>query len=59
MADDPLDDFTAEDVTLRGDTRRVYHKGTGPAVIVIAEMPGISRRSPTWPDASPISVPPR
>ena len=42
MADDPLDDFAAEDVTLRGDTRCVYRKGTGPAVIVIAEMPGIS-----------------
>ncbi|MEO9328214.1 dienelactone hydrolase family protein [Gordonia aurantiaca] len=42
MADDPLDDFTADDVTLRGRTRRVYRKGAGPAVIVIAEMPGIS-----------------
>ncbi|MBD0863754.1 dienelactone hydrolase family protein [Gordonia sp. zg691] len=42
MADDPLDDFTAEDVTLCGRTRRVHRTGTGPAVIVIAEMPGIS-----------------
>ncbi|WP_439032443.1 dienelactone hydrolase family protein [Gordonia terrae] len=42
MADDPLEDFDAEDVTLCGDTRRVYRLGTGPAVIVIAEMPGIS-----------------
>ncbi|MCH5643647.1 MULTISPECIES: dienelactone hydrolase family protein [unclassified Gordonia (in: high G+C Gram-positive bacteria)] len=40
--DDPLDDFTSEDVTYDGATRRVYRKGTGPAVIVIAEMPGIS-----------------
>ncbi|MFW0795975.1 dienelactone hydrolase family protein [Gordonia sp. CPCC 205515] len=42
MADDPLDDFTARDVTVGSSTRRVYHRGTGPAVIVIAEMPGIS-----------------
>ncbi|MFC9980486.1 dienelactone hydrolase family protein [Gordonia sp. NPDC127522] len=42
MADDPLDDFDAEDVTLYGTTRRVHRLGSGPAVIVIAEMPGIS-----------------
>ncbi|MFW0784276.1 dienelactone hydrolase family protein [Gordonia sp. CPCC 206044] len=42
MADDPLDDFDARDVTVGAATRRVYSKGTGPAVIVIAEMPGIS-----------------
>ncbi|VFA90461.1 Dienelactone hydrolase family [Gordonia paraffinivorans] len=42
MADDPLDDFASEDVTLLGRTRRVHRKGSGPAVIVIAEMPGIS-----------------
>ncbi|AFR48425.1 dienelactone hydrolase family protein [Gordonia sp. KTR9] len=42
MADDPLDDFDAEDVTLCGTTRRVHRLGSGPAVIVIAEMPGIS-----------------
>ena len=42
MADDPLDDFVAEDVTLYGTTRRVHRLGSGPAVIVIAEMPGIS-----------------
>lgn len=42
MADDPLDDFDAGDVTLYGTTRRVHRLGSGPAVIVIAEMPGIS-----------------
>ena len=38
MADDPLDDFDAEDVTLYGTTRRVHRLGSGPAVIVIAEI---------------------
>ncbi|WLP91485.1 dienelactone hydrolase family protein [Gordonia sp. NB41Y] len=42
MSDDRLDDFTAEDATHLGVTRRVYRKGSGPAVIVIAEMPGIT-----------------
>lgn len=42
MSDDPLDDFTARDVTVGTSTRRVYHRGTGPAVIVIAEIPGIT-----------------
>lgn len=42
MADDALDDFTVRDVTIGGTTRRVYSQGSGPAVIVIAEMPGIS-----------------
>jgi dienelactone hydrolase len=41
-ADDPLDDFTRRAVTLRGETRTVYVAGSGPAVIVLAEMPGIS-----------------
>ncbi|MYR06146.1 dienelactone hydrolase [Gordonia sp. SID5947] len=40
--DDPLDDFTARDVTIGSTTHRVYTQGSGPAVIVIAEMPGIS-----------------
>jgi dienelactone hydrolase len=39
---DPLDDFEQRDVTLLGKTRRVHVAGTGPAVIVMAEMPGIS-----------------
>jgi dienelactone hydrolase len=42
MADDPLDDFERRPVTLHGDTKVVYVAGTGPAVIVMAEMPGIS-----------------
>lgn len=40
--DDPLDDFTTRSVTLDGATRTVYVGGDGPAVIVMAEMPGIS-----------------
>ncbi len=42
MTNDPLDDFTAREVTVSDVTRRVYSQGTGPAVIVIAEMPGIT-----------------
>jgi dienelactone hydrolase len=41
-ADDPLDDFAAPDLTLDGVTKKVYVAGAGPAVIVMAEMPGIS-----------------
>jgi dienelactone hydrolase len=40
--DDPLADFEPRPVTLRGDTKTVCVAGTGPAVIVMAEMPGIS-----------------
>jgi dienelactone hydrolase len=40
--DDPLDDFTRRSITLDGTTRTVYVGGDGPAVIVMAEMPGIS-----------------
>src|SRR5262249_50865923 len=40
--DDPLDDFTARDIALDGVTKKVYLAGTGPAVIVMTEMPGIS-----------------
>ena len=40
--DDPLDDFAAREVTLDGVAKRVYLAGSGPAVIVMAEMPGIS-----------------
>ncbi|OJT21859.1 dienelactone hydrolase [Archangium sp. Cb G35] len=42
MADDPLDDFERRSITLLGNTKGVYVTGTGPAVIVMAEMPGIS-----------------
>jgi dienelactone hydrolase len=40
--DDPLEDFARRDITLDGVTKTVYVAGTGPAVIVMAEMPGIS-----------------
>ena len=40
--DDPLDDFTSREITLDGVTKVVYVAGTGPAVIVMTEMPGIS-----------------
>jgi dienelactone hydrolase len=40
--DDPLDEFTRRDITLDGATKTVYVAGRGPAVIVMAEMPGIS-----------------
>ncbi|NTX63631.1 dienelactone hydrolase family protein [Myxococcus sp. CA051A] len=42
--DDSLEDFQRRDVTLLGETRKVYTAGEGPAVIVMAEMPGISPR---------------
>jgi len=38
---DDLSDFERRDVTLLGRTRRVYVAGSGPAVIVMSEMPGI------------------
>jgi dienelactone hydrolase len=38
---EPLDDFERRDMTLLGATRRVYVAGSGPAVIVMTEMPGI------------------
>ncbi len=40
--DDPLDDFERRPITIDGVTRTVYVAGTGPAVIVMTEMPGIS-----------------
>lgn len=39
---DPLEDFSTRKITLNGVTKTVYVTGTGPAVIVMAEMPGIS-----------------
>ena len=38
---DPMEDFERLDITLLGKTKRVYKTGTGPAVIIMAEMPGI------------------
>ena len=40
--DDLLEDFDRRGLTFLGKTRRVYVAGTGPAVIVMTEMPGIS-----------------
>lgn len=40
--DDPLEDFTRREITLQGAAKTVYVAGTGPAVIVMTEMPGIS-----------------
>src|SRR3989441_5955699 len=40
--DDPLDDFARREITLDGVAKRVYVAGSGPAVIVMTEMPGIS-----------------
>lgn len=40
--DDPLDDFDPREITLDDVAKRVYVSGTGPGVIVLAEMPGIS-----------------
>lgn len=42
MADDDLHDFDRTEFTHGGKTRAVYRSGTGPAVIVIAELPGIT-----------------
>lgn len=39
---DSLDDFEKRQITLLGKTKRVYVSGTGPAVIVMSEIPGIS-----------------
>ena len=40
--DDPLEDFEPRQITLDGVTKKVYVAGSGPAVIVMTEMPGIS-----------------
>ncbi len=42
MADDALDDFTRGSFTHEGTTHVVYRSGSGPAVIVMAEIPGIT-----------------
>jgi dienelactone hydrolase len=41
-ADDPLEDFARREITLEGLAKVVHVAGSGPAVIVMAEMPGIS-----------------
>jgi len=42
MADDPLSDFDRDFFTHDDVSRTVYRTGTGPAVIVMAEIPGIT-----------------
>lgn len=42
IQDDSLQDFEQRAVTIDGVTKVVYVAGTGPAVIVMTEMPGIS-----------------
>jgi dienelactone hydrolase len=41
-ADDRLEDFAPRDICLNDITKRVHVAGSGPAVIVMTEMPGIS-----------------
>jgi dienelactone hydrolase len=40
--DDSLHDFAKREINLDGVTKRVYAAGSGPGVIVMTEMPGIS-----------------
>jgi dienelactone hydrolase len=40
--DDPLEDFDRRTIVLENATKLVYVAGSGPAVIVMTEMPGIS-----------------
>ena len=40
--DDPLEDFEPREVKLDGVTKVVHVAGSGPAVMVMTEMPGIS-----------------
>jgi dienelactone hydrolase len=42
MADDDLADFETTEFTHAGKTRTIFRTGTGPAVIVMAELPGIT-----------------
>jgi dienelactone hydrolase len=40
----PLGDYDQEPFTFEGKTRVIYRRGTGPAVVVMAEIPGITPR---------------
>lgn len=42
MTDDPHPDFARESFTRRGVTHEVLRSGSGPAVIVVAEIPGVT-----------------
>ena len=37
-----LDTFSAEHVTISGETKTVFRKGSGPCVLVLSEIPGIT-----------------
>jgi len=39
---DSLEDFTCERMTFRGKSKDVFWKGSGPAVILLTEIPGIT-----------------
>jgi len=39
--DDPLDDFSQREITLDGVKKMIHVAGSGPAVIIMTEMPGI------------------
>jgi dienelactone hydrolase len=39
---DSLSDFERTEATFHGETKVVYRKGSGPGVVVMAEMPGIT-----------------
>src|SRR4051812_24978720 len=41
LATETLGDFACEEITLLGKSKPVYRMGSGPAVIVMSEMPGI------------------
>jgi dienelactone hydrolase len=40
--DDALEDFSSREMSFEGSAKKVYVAGSGPAVIVMTEMPGIS-----------------
>lgn len=40
--DDPLEDFEARQIIVEGAEKKVWVTGSGPAVVVMTEMPGIS-----------------
>ena len=40
--DDVLTDFTRESITIENRTKDVFWKGTGPCIIVLSEIPGIT-----------------
>lgn len=42
MRTDPLGDHTRDEFTWQGRTRPVFRKGTGPGVVIISEVPGIT-----------------